>query len=128
MQVRPGSKALMFGILLLIAAFMLGSGCINRSTPTVPPTPVYTPQTTILIGSENVNPQILVISRGVTVTWLNLDMGIHTIASDPGVPDSFTSPPLSNNQLYQFTFTLAGTYGYHYTDNPGIKGTIIVRS
>jgi len=128
MHVRSGHAPLAAGALLLVAALVLAAGCSGPSQGSAPPTPVYTPQTTILISGGGVNPQIMVIDKGVTVTWLNLDMGIHTVTSDPGDPDSFTSPPLTNNHRYQFTFTVSGTYGYHCTDNPAIKGTVIVRS
>ena len=128
MHVRSGPVTLLAGVILLVAALILVAGCTNPSPPPVPPTPVYTPQTTILIESASVNPQILVVDRGVTVTWLNLDMGRHIITSDPKDPDSFISPLLENNQRYQFTFTIPGTYGYHCADNAVIKGTVIVNS
>ena len=125
MHTRSGAM-LMAGILIVMAVFILVAGC-ESSIPQPPPqTPVYTSQTTILIESASVNPQILVISRGVTVTFLNLDLGRHFITSDSGDPDSFTSPLLETNHRYQFTFTVPGTYGYHCMDNPAIKGTIIV--
>jgi len=114
------------GVLLLVAALVFIAGCAGPTSPSPPPTPVYTPQTTILIGSSGVNPQVLVVDKGVTVTWLNLDMGVHTVTSDESDPDAFTSPPLVNNSRYQFTFTIPGTYGYHCSDNPSIKGTVIV--
>jgi plastocyanin len=116
----------MTGTLLLFTALILVAGCANQSPQTPPTTPVYTPKTTILIGSSSVNPQILVVERGVTVTWLNNDMGRHIVTSDVGDPESFTSPLLENNHRYQFTFTVPGTYGYHCADNAAIKGTIIV--
>ena len=128
MHIRSGTVLQVAGVVLLVAAFILGAGCSRPSNPPVPPTPVYTPQTTILIESAGVNPQIMVVEKGVTVTWLNLDMGVHTIMSDAGDPDSFTSPPLITNHRYQFTFTAPGTYGYHCPDNPTIKGTVIVQS
>src|SRR5208283_3735750 len=37
------------------------------------------------------------------------------------------SPPPTTNHRYQFTFTMPGTYGYHSTDKPTIKGTVIVQ-
>lgn len=117
---------LMAGTLLLFTALILVTGCTNPSPPTPPTTPVYTPKTTILIGSAGVNPQILVVERGVTVTWLNTDMGRHIVTSDKGDPESFTSPLLQTNNRYLFTFTEPGTYGYHCADNAAIKGTIIV--
>lgn len=126
MHIRSGSAILMAGTLLLFTGLILVAGCTNPTPQTPPTTPVYTPKTTILIGSSSVNPQILVIDRGVTVTWLNNDMGRHIVTSDAGDPESFTSPLLENNNRYQFTFTEPGTYGYHCADNAAIKGTIIV--
>jgi plastocyanin len=126
MHIRSGPATLVAGTLLLFAALILVAGCTNSSQQTPPTTPGYTPQTTILIGSAGVNPQILVVKRGVTVTWLNNDLGRHIITSDAGTPDAFTSPLLETNHRYQFTFTVAGTYGYHCMDNAAIKGTVIV--
>jgi plastocyanin len=126
MHNRSGPATLLAGIILLFAALVFVAGCTNASPQTPPATPVYTPKTTVLIGSTSVNPQILVVDRGVTVTWLNNDMGRHIITSDSGTPESFTSPLLENNHRYQFTFTEPGTYGYHCADNAAIKGTIIV--
>ncbi len=116
----------MAGTLMLSVMLVLVAGCTSPSGQTVPTTPVYSPKTTILIGSTSVNPQILVVNRGVTVTWLNTDMGRHIITSDPGTPESFTSPLLESNYRYQYTFITPGTYGYHCADNAAIKGTIIV--
>lgn len=126
-SIRPA--ALMLGILLLCAVLVLVAGCASGSSQqNVQPTPVYTPKTTILIGSASVNPQVLVVGRGVTVTWINTDIGNHIVTSDTGTAESFTSPLLKTNNRYQFTFTTEGTYGYHCADNPSIKGTVIVTS
>ena len=108
MRIRSGPVVVMTGVLIIMAALILVAGCTNATPSTPPPTPVYTPQTTILIGSAGVNPQILVVDRGVTVTFLNLDMGLHIVTSDPGDPDAFTSPILQNNYRYHFTFTVTG--------------------
>ena len=126
MHIQSGPSILLAGAILLVVALLFVAGCTNSSPSPVPQTPAYTPQTTILIGSVSFNPQILVVDHGVTVTWLNLDVGRHIVTSDPGDPDSFISPMLENNQRYQFTFTVPGSYGYHCADNAAIKGTIIV--
>jgi plastocyanin len=127
MHLKPGMVVRMGGLLFLLVIFILVAGCTGPSTRP-PAQRTYTPQTTILIGSASVNPQIMVVDRGVTVTWLNTDMGLHTIISDKGNPESFLSYPLADNDEFQWTFTMPGTYGYHCTDNPNIKGTIIVSS
>lgn len=128
MDFRSGPALLLLGILVSCTALILVAGCTSNSSPQAPaqPTPVYSPKTTILIGSASVNPQVLVVSRGVTVTWINTDLGNHIVTSDNGTPDAFTSPLLKTNNRYQFTFTIAGTYGYHCADNAAIKGTVIV--
>ena len=127
MSVRSGSLALICSAAVLMAAFLLVAGCTGTSSSSsAPPRRLYTPQTTILIGSASANPQILVVDRGVTVTWLNIDMEYHTVTSDSGDPESFMSSPLAYNQEFQWTFTIPGTYGFHCTANSNIKGTIIV--
>lgn len=128
MHVRVGSCMLIAGVFFLCAAMIFVAGCTGNSasSQTPPPTPVYSPKTTILIGSASVNPQILVIDKGVTVTWINTDIGNHIVTSDTGTPDAFTSPLLVTNHRYQFSFTIPGTYTYHCADNAAIKGTIIV--
>ena len=127
MDFRSGPVLLILGILVSCTALVLVAGCASNPSHTpAQPTPVYSPKTTILIGSASVNPQVLVVSRGVTVTWINTDMGNHIVTSESGTPDAFTSPLLKTNNRYQFTFTISGTYGYHCADNAAIKGTIIV--
>ena len=118
----------MYGAIVLVTVFVLAMGCTSSSASHAPPKKEYDPQTTILIGSAAVNPPVFVVDRGVTVTWLNTDTGYHTVTSDDGDPYAFMSPPLAGNDEYQWTFTLPGTYGYHCTENPSIKGTIIVNS
>jgi plastocyanin len=125
MGIRTG--ALITGTLLLMVALLFLAGCTSASPSHAPEPPSYTPQTTILIGSEDLNPPVLVIDRGVTITWLNLDEGIHTVISDNGDPDSFVSPSLQTNNQYQFTFTIPGTYGYHCTGATELHGTVIVK-
>ena len=127
MDLRFGPALLVLGIFLSCTVLILAAGCTSSSSQQTPaPTLVYSPKTTILIGSASVNPQVLVVSRGVTVTWINTDLGNHIVTSDNGTPDAFTSPLLMTNERYQFTFTTPGTYGYHCADNAAIRGTVIV--
>jgi plastocyanin len=59
---------------------------------------------------------------------MNQDGAVHQIASDAGTPVAFNSDSLANGASYQFTFTKPGTYTYHCTIHPSMKGTIIVQS
>lgn len=58
------------------------------------------------------------------VTWTNFDLTSHTVVSDTKL---FSSPKLSRNQKFEYIFTKAGTYTYHCSLHPSMKGTIIVR-
>ena len=74
------------------------------------------------------DPPTLTIKPGTVVTWINQDGPTHTVVSDSGSPVVFSSDPLSNGASYKFTFTQPGTYTYHCSIHPSMKGTIIVQS
>lgn len=81
------------------------------------------------------DPTPLTVPVGTTVTWTNNDQTAHTVTSDATGPAStpttpvpaFTSKPLNPGQSYQHKFSKAGTYKYHCTIHPYLKGEVIVR-
>ena len=85
------------------------SGSAVNSTTTY-----YSPTTiTVVIGVNN------------TVTWTNNDDATHTVTADDG---SFDSGFLNQGQTWSYTFTTPGTYAYHCSIHPWMKGTVIVES
>lgn len=70
------------------------------------------------------NPRSLTIKKGESVTWTNMDSVAHTVTSDSG--SEISSPSLPTGESYSHTFNAAGTYTYHCTPHPSMKGTIIV--
>lgn len=114
-------------ILLLFAC--LAAGCTSGTGPA--PAPGTTPPsadsaTTIMIKDFSFNPSTISIPQGTTVTWVNGDGMAHTVESDAGAPVAFASPELGNGGSYRQTFTQAGTYAYHCSIHPSMKGTIVV--
>lgn len=85
----------------------------------------------IEIGPNGVNPQLIAISAGQTVSFKNLDKTPHTIASDPHPThdqlNNLYSTPIFRNQTYKYTFTKRGEFGFHLEDNPSISGKIVVK-
>jgi plastocyanin len=73
------------------------------------------------------SPSMTVVVIGVnnTVTWVNNDFTIHTITSDSG---SFSSGLLNSGDKWTYTFTTAGTFGYHCELHPFMTGTVIVEN
>ncbi|MGI8589315.1 MAG: S-layer homology domain-containing protein [Chloroflexia bacterium] len=110
------------------------------NTPTNTPTSValtVTPTTTpvcggpttvpVIVDDDFYSPQFLTIVPGTTVIWTNSGDMIHTVTSDDGLFDSGNMNP---TDTFTYTFSVAGTYGYHciYHGAPGIGhyGTIFV--
>jgi len=104
------------------------------TTTTLPPPTTTTvhPPTTILSGSATVlaqgftfNPQMLTVTVGTTVTWINKDGEDHTVTSDTaGLFDAVIS---ANGGTFSYRFDKAGTYDYSCLFHSGMVGTILVK-
>lgn len=98
--------------------------------PTSTPTPTRTPTPT-LVGSLVTmvdfayQPVSTTIKPGDTVRWTNAGSTAHTVTSDTGLWDS---GPVSPGQTVAITFTgiAPGSYPYHCTIHPAMKGTLVV--
>jgi amicyanin len=71
-------------------------------------------------------PNNIKVSVGTTVTWTNKDSARHDVASDQETSAFVSSKLLGQNETYSFTFTKAGTYSYHCSPHPYMKGTVEV--
>lgn len=75
-------------------------------------------------------PQTLTVTKGTTITWLNIDTVTHTVTSGPvGNPNgTFRSQQLGGNQTFSFKFDNAGSFPY-YCEIHGAQmtGTITVQ-
>jgi len=112
------------GCALLVAA------CAARTpTPTqepdIPPPSATTEGLTLPVTIENFafSPAQLSFPKGTTVTWTNNDAAPHAIGTDGAFPES---PTLNQGQSYSFTFNEAGSYPYHCTFHPNMRGNIEV--
>lgn len=68
----------------------------------------------------------IVINKGDRVTWTNLDAARHDVVMDNGGPGP-NGPLLAKGESYSYTFTESGTYAYHCSPHPFMKGTVTVR-
>jgi uncharacterized protein (TIGR03118 family) len=64
------------------------------------------------------------VSTGGKLTWTNKQAVEHTVVSDAG---QFHSQVLGQNDTFSFTFTAPGTYAYHCSIHPFMKGQIVVK-
>jgi heme/copper-type cytochrome/quinol oxidase subunit 2 len=58
------------------------------------------------------------------VVWTNTDSMAHTVTFDNGMADS---GPIQPGKTFAFYFTKPGTYTYHCTIHPNMKGSITLR-
>jgi len=105
------------------------AGCSSYQTPSAPAAPPASTGggNTITIKNFAFDPSALTVKTGTVVAWVNQDGASHTIVSDTGSPAAFSSDSLSTGASYKFTFTQPGTYTYHCSIHPSMKGTIIVQ-
>jgi plastocyanin len=104
---------------IAVVAAPAGSTSTSPTTPAAAPAAAPSGQTTVTIDDVNgFTPQTLTVRVGQTVTWTNTGQQVHTATSNPGYYNAFDSGGLGNGQSYSYTFTTAGSYGYHSSTEP----------
>jgi plastocyanin len=68
-------------------------------------------------------PDTLTVHLGDHVVWTNIGQAAHTVTADGG---AFDSGSLNTHQTWTFVFSKVGTYAYHCTFHPWMKGTVTV--
>lgn len=79
----------------------------------------------VKIANYAFSPDKITIKVGTKVTWTNSDVVQHNVAMDDGA-DGPSSPMLGKGDTYTYTFAKAGTYNYHCTPHPYMKGMVVV--
>jgi len=69
-------------------------------------------------------PPTLTVTAGTMVNWTNGDKVPSDVVSNDGL---FNSGSMDTGASYSYVFTSAGTYEYHSSLHPTMKGKIIVQ-
>jgi plastocyanin len=64
------------------------------------------------------------IAAGTTVVWTNGGQVIHTVSAEDG---SFHSGPIEAGERVGITFSRPGTFPFHCTPHPFMRGEVVVR-
>ena len=80
---------------------------------------------TVVIRNFGFAPVNTIIGTGESITWQNADPVAHTATSETGVFD--TGQIAAGATSKTVPFALAGTYAYHCSIHPSMKGTIVVQ-
>lgn len=81
---------------------------------------------TVEIKDFAFNPATITVKKGTKVTWTNQDTAKHDVTPDKESNDFKGSELLAKGEKYEFIFNKTGTYTYHCTPHPHMKGTVIV--
>jgi plastocyanin len=86
--------------------------------------PAASATSTVQIKRTGFVPATVTINQDDSVTWRNTDTINHQVVADGG---QFASPTLKPNQTYTRAFRGGGTFRYHDSLHPTLKGTVVVR-
>ena len=72
------------------------------------------------------SPSKIQVKNGTRVTWTNQDSVQHTVTPDTESDNFKGSELMSKGESYSFIFEAVGTYTYHCSPHPHMKGTVEV--
>jgi plastocyanin len=108
-----------------------GGGGPEPEAATPPPgandqTPPEAARDTVAAGMQDFvfQPNRLEIPAGTTIVWTNKGQVIHTVSAENG---EFDSGPIQPGERRSITFTQPGTFSFHCTPHPFMRGVIVVR-
>lgn len=117
-------KIFLIPILALTLAACAPKGA-TTTTPSRPEGQVQESGAAITIQNFTFTPNEIKVKAGQTVSFTNKDLAGHSLTSDDG--KSFDTGVVGQNQDVVFSApAVSGTYPFHCTPHPGIKGTLIV--
>jgi plastocyanin len=105
---------------------VLISGCTGQKADTKTTTPTTTmteKPNTVLIKGFAFDPATITVTKGTTVTWMNMDSAEHTVVAKG---NAFSSDVLKNGQSFAHTFNETGTFEYICGKHPSMTGKVIV--
>lgn len=81
---------------------------------------------TVKISNFEFTPSKIKIKKGTIVTWTNDDAIRHDVKPDSETEEFKASELLSKGESYSVTFNTVGTYSYHCSPHPYMKGSVEV--
>jgi amicyanin len=99
----------------------------TQSSPSANPEDNAVATMAVTISDFSFAPGTIKVKAGDTVTWTNKDSTSHTVTADVKTADAPDGPSIAQNETYSFTFKKAGTYTYHCSIHPSMRGTVIVQ-
>jgi plastocyanin len=102
------------------------SAVATTTAPALPATTSFSAEQQVTIDNFSFDPQVLTVSRGTKVTWLNRDDVPHTATSSAS-PATFNSKAIDTDETFSYVFTQPGTYPYFCAVHPHMTAKVIVK-
>lgn len=117
-------------ICICLICFCIVTGCISTKPQYQSYKAEVPPEITdlIIIGKFTFNPEMMVVTPGTTVTWVNEDDVSLTIESAPDSKEKFKSEKITKGEYFSHIFNQRGTFSYYCVEHPSMTGTIIVQT
>jgi plastocyanin len=80
----------------------------------------------VIYKDFEVMPSVIKITKGTTVTWTNQDSARHDVTPDKETSEFKASELFGKGKTHSVTFNTIGSYDYHCSPHPYMKGTIEV--
>jgi plastocyanin len=137
-----GKSTLVAIIVVAVVAIGGGIALTHKSTPNNSAPPASTNSTTtppssnqaaasttgsIDIKNMMFTPSQITVAKGGTVTWTNNDSIAHTVVDDLSNVGGPASGDIQPGSTYSFTFNKTGSFQYHCSIHPSMRGTIVVK-
>jgi amicyanin len=104
-----------------------GDSMENMNTTSTQPESTEAVETNVVdIKDFSFVPSKIKVKKGTTVTWTNQDSIRHDINPDKDSDIFKASELLAKGETYSVTFDTVGTYTYHCTPHPYMKGSVEV--
>lgn len=104
---------------------LYGNNNTNSSTPA---SNQATPSAgAITIKNMMFTPPQISVQKGATVTWTNNDTTAHTVIDDLSNVGGPSSGNIEPGSTYSFKFNKTGSFQYHCSIHPSMRGTIVVK-
>lgn len=111
-------------VVVFLLAFASACGGDGNAGDSTAPATVEGGQVLVEMKDIKFSPEEITVKAGETVRWVNNDPVGHTVTDDGGTFDSGIID--GNGGSFEQTFEEPGTYPYHCSIHPIMKGTVIV--
>lgn len=115
-------------ISLVTAGPALAAGAVE-AVSTGPDTEAKPAAVVVTIDKMKYGQAEVKVKAGDSVTWTNLEVmphNVHFQKADIGAEQDLMGAMLTAKQSYTVKFNKAGTYGYHCTPHPFMRGKVVV--